>query len=43
MLVAIPVGHIADQVSNRKLFAIIASGMMSALLWTIFVGMPDFP
>ena len=38
ILVAIPVGHAADQGSNRALFAIIAFGMTCALLWTIVVG-----
>lgn len=38
MLVAVPVGHIADRVSHRKVFAVILSGMLAALLWTILVG-----
>lgn len=38
MLVAVPVGHIADRVSHRKVFAFILSGMLAGLLWTLLVG-----
>ena len=38
MLVAIPVGHIADRTSRRKVFAFILAGILAALLWTLIVG-----
>ena len=45
MMVALSVGYIADQVNNRRLFAIIVAGMVAALVWTIFICMlsPNFP
>ncbi|KAL9068134.1 MAG: hypothetical protein Q9161_006378 [Pseudevernia consocians] len=37
ILLAIPVGHVADRISHVKVLAFILSGMLAALLWTIFV------
>ena len=35
---AIPVGNVADRVSHRIVFAVILTGMIAALMWTVFIG-----
>ena len=38
MVVALPVGHLADRFSHRKVYAIILTGMVAGVLWTTIVG-----
>lgn len=38
ILVALPMGRIADRRSQRAVFAVIIIGMLMALTWTLIVG-----
>lgn len=38
MILALPIGYLADHISHRKVFGIIVAGILGALLWTILIG-----
>ena len=43
ILLAIPIGHIAEKVSHRRIYAIIVLGILGGLLWIIWICGHSFP